>query len=153
MQLTTLRFGDIEIEEDKLIEFPTGMPGFEHLTKFALLTPDLSVPFSFMQSTEDGDISFIIADPFVYFSEYDFEVSETVQKELGISGESDVMVFSIVSISDEDEFSLNLLAPVIVNTALKRGKQVILHQSAYKTKHAIQLQMEADSTEKSDASC
>lgn len=142
MLLTTMRFGEVEIDDDKLVTFPAGIPGFEGYRTFVMLTPDEEMPFSFMQSTENGDLSFIVANPFVYFSDYDFELPESVQNELNISHEEDIMVFCIISISEKDEFSLNLLAPIVLNSKEKLGKQVILHNSMYKTKHNINLNLE-----------
>jgi flagellar assembly factor FliW len=159
MLLHTLRFGEIEIEEEKIVTFAQGVPGFEQYKTYIMLTPDPEIPLSFLQSIEDGDIAFIVSDPFAYFSDYDFELPINIQKELNIESPEDVMVVSIVSISSEDEFSLNLLAPVILNVREKIGRQVILHQTPYKTKHVIQIRLNNDdhpkveSNEKGGSTC
>jgi flagellar assembly factor FliW len=145
MLLNTLRFGEVEVDEDKLVTFPAGVPGFEEYRQFVMLTPDEEMPFSFMQSTEDGDVSFIVVNPFVFFPDYDFELPVSVQNELSISREQDVMIVCIISISENDEFFLNLLAPIVLNSKEKLGKQVILHNSMYKTKHFIDLSQEEKS--------
>lgn len=144
MNLTTLRFGAVEVEEDKIITFGQGVPGFEDKHRFVFLTPDEGVPFSFMQSVDDGDLSFIVADPFLFVPDYDFELPPSVVKELHIEAEGDVMVFSIMSVSQTSEVSLNLIAPVVINTVKKCGKQLILHQSPYKTKHRIEMPERGD---------
>jgi flagellar assembly factor FliW len=137
MLVATLRFGEIEVDEEKVITFPAGVPGFESFRTFVMLTPDLDLPLSFMQSVEDGNLSFIVANPFLYFPDYDFELPVTVQQELGITGEGEVTIFTTVSINEQDEVSLNLLAPIVVNSRRRLGKQVILHNSTYRTKHFI----------------
>jgi flagellar assembly factor FliW len=144
MLLNTLRFGVIEIEEDKIVTFSQGIPGFEQFKTYIMLTPDPEMPLSFMQSMEDGDLAFIVTNPFPYFSDYDFELPLNIQNELQIESQDDIMVFSIVSISSDDEFSLNLLAPVILNVREKIGRQVILQQTSYKTKHVIQIRLNKD---------
>ena len=37
MEYTTKLFGKIDVNEDKIIEFPEGILGFENLKKFALI--------------------------------------------------------------------------------------------------------------------
>jgi flagellar assembly factor FliW len=148
MNLQTSRFGEIEIDEDKIITFPQGIPFFESMHRYIMLQPDLSVPFIFMQSIEEGDLAFIVADPFTYFPDYDFKLPESVQAELNIQEEAEVMVFNLISISETDEFSMNLLAPVVLNMRLKQGKQVILYQTEYKTKHPLVFANPIDPSEK-----
>jgi flagellar assembly factor FliW len=141
MKLVTSRFGEIAIEQEKLLTFTQGIPGFEDKRSFIMLQPDLEIPFTFMQSAEDGNLAFLVTDPFLYFPEYQFDLPEGTQEELEIKNPEDIMIRSIVSIhSETNEFALNLLGPIIVNTQRKIGKQVILHQSSYKTKHPIKLE-------------
>jgi flagellar assembly factor FliW len=62
------------------------------------------------------------------------------QQELNIENEADVAVWSIVTIDrHNNEVTLNLLAPIVVNVRDKRGKQIILHDSDYQTKHKLAL--------------
>ncbi|KRE97960.1 hypothetical protein ASG89_29085 [Paenibacillus sp. Soil766] len=144
MLLNTIRLGEVEIDEEKLVLFPEGVPGFEEKRAFAILTPDEDMPFSFLQSMEDGDLSFIVANPFVYFPDYGFELPVSVRNELNISNEEDVTVICTVSINEKDEFSLNLLAPIVINSNERLGKQVILHNSKYSTKHIINLSLQEE---------
>jgi flagellar assembly factor FliW len=138
MKLHTSRFGEIDIEIEKVLTFPLGIPGFEDKRSFIMLQLDLDIPFSFLQSVEDGELAFLVTDPFLYFPEYQFDLPEGIQEEMTIQQPEEIMIRSIVSIDlQTQEFALNLLAPVIVNTKGKIGKQVILHQSSYKTKHPI----------------
>ncbi|MBP1992643.1 flagellar assembly protein FliW [Paenibacillus eucommiae] len=139
MKLHTSRFGEIDIETEKLLTFTQGIPGFEDKHSFIMLHPDAEIPFSFMQSAEDGNLAFLVTDPFLYFPDYQFDLPEGIQQEVNIQQPEEIMIRSIVSIHpDTQEFALNLLAPIIVNTKEKLGKQVILHHSSYKTKHPIQ---------------
>ncbi|TBL72995.1 flagellar assembly protein FliW [Paenibacillus thalictri] len=140
LKLTTSRFGEIEIDEQGIVSFAHGIPGFDQMNRFVFLHQNQSeIPFSFMQSVQDGDLAFIVVDPFQFFPNYNFELPESVQADLQVENESDLMVFSIMSISKLGEISLNLLAPVIINQRCKLGKQMILHQTDYKTKHFFQI--------------
>ncbi|HEY0829362.1 MAG TPA: flagellar assembly protein FliW [Bacilli bacterium] len=138
MKLNTLRFGEIETEDEDIIRFPNGIPGFEKLTQFIMIKTDEDLPFSYMQSVDDGDISFIATNPFDFYPNYEFQLSEEVKQELRIQNEEDVMIWSIVSIKEEIvKATLNLLAPVVLNVREGLGKQVILSGTSYQTKHNL----------------
>jgi flagellar assembly factor FliW len=144
LKLHTIRFGEIDVEEDNIITFQQGIPGFEGNRRFIILQPDESLPFSFIQSVEDGDLAFIVTNPFAYFPEYEFELPETIQKEMDIADVSDVTICSVVTVDISKDIYVNLLAPIVMNTKLRTGRQVILHQSNYKTKHLVSLQDSKD---------
>ncbi len=78
----------------------------------------------------------MVVSPFEFKKDYSFELSEEDKEELKI--EEDVAVYSIVTIhSDVTKSTMNLLAPVIINPAQRVGKQVVLQQTGYITKHLI----------------
>jgi flagellar assembly factor FliW len=143
MLLNTTRFGEITIEVEKIYNFPQGIPGFEDKTRFIMLQPDESVPLTFMQSVEEGDLAFIVTNPFVFFPDYAFDLPEVVEEEMGMKSEADVMIFSMISIlPPNDQFSLNLLAPIVLNIRDQIGKQIVLQKTNYKTKHLISFNAE-----------
>ena len=45
MIVETARFGSVEVDEDKVILFEDGLPGFESLTKYIILSPPEPNPF------------------------------------------------------------------------------------------------------------
>jgi len=138
MKVATLRFSEIEVKEQEIIHFPQGLPGFEALARFVIIKPDPELPFSFLQSIDDGDIAFILTDPFLFFQDYEFEIPEPIKQDLRIHEEKDVMVWTIVSIKESlTDATANLLAPVILNVREQLGKQVILQNTSYRTKHPL----------------
>lgn len=140
MIITTLQFGELNIEEWEVFFFHQALPGLEDYQRYIFIQPDPESPFVFLQSIENGDIALVLTNPFLFFSEYDFELSEGVIKELEIESAEDVVVWSVVSVKDRvEEATLNLLAPIVVNVNTRVGKQVILHESPYSTKHKLAL--------------
>jgi flagellar assembly factor FliW len=138
MLVDTVRFGKLDVQENQVITFEQGMPGFEHLHRFMMIKPDEELPFTFLQSIEDGQIAFILTNPFWFYSNYEFELSEEAIKQLNVSVPQDVAVWSIVSITEDLASStINLLAPVVIHDKVKLGKQIILHGSGYLTKHPL----------------
>ncbi|WP_434753181.1 flagellar assembly protein FliW [Paenibacillus amylolyticus] len=125
----------MEVDEKSIYQFPRGLPGFEDETSFALI-PWEETPFSYLQSLKEKELSFLVVSPFEFNQSYSFELSDEDKEELQI--EEDVAVFSIVTIHSEiTKSTMNLLAPVVVNPVKRIGKQVVLQQSSYLTRHLI----------------
>ncbi|ANE46710.1 hypothetical protein SY83_10990 [Paenibacillus swuensis] len=138
MKLQTRTMGEIEIKEEDIITFGTGIPGFEEYSKYIIVTPDTSIPFNYLQSVEDSNLSFIVTDPFVFYPSYDINIPDEVLEELRIEKPEHVAVYSIVTIKNSlNQATLNLLAPIALNITNKCAKQVILTDTKYRTKHSI----------------
>lgn len=139
MLLNTRNFGEIQIEEEKILTFPDGIPGFEKLTKYIILqNPDEEIPFHWLQSVEDGDLAFVIVNPFIFRPDYDFEIPQNTIEKLNIQKPEDVHVFSIVIVPEDiSKMTANLQAPLIINTNNNTGKQVILDNEDYPRKYYI----------------
>lgn len=138
MQIKTAYFGEVEIEESSIIEFPEGVPAFEELKKFTILDTEEELPFRWLQSIDREEIAFIMINPFLFKSDYEIKLSDMVIEKLKISSEEDVMIYTIVVIPENmEDVTANLVAPVIINIREKLGKQVVLENVDYHTKHKI----------------
>ena len=139
MQLITKHFGTIEIEESGIIDFPDGIPGFENSKKFIVLGDgDESSPFKWLQSVDFPELAFAVVDPFAVKKDYDIEISDDVLKQLEISSLKEVLIYSIVVVPEDlSKISMNLIAPVIINTRTKKGAQVVLDTDRYGVRHYI----------------
>ncbi|MBD2863637.1 MULTISPECIES: flagellar assembly protein FliW [Paenibacillus] len=153
MKIQTLQFGEIEIREDSILTFEHGLPGFENLHRFTVLTPDPELPFSFLQAVDDGNTAFVLTDPFLFYPEYEFDVPEEVQQQLQIIEGQELTIWAIVSVREELAHStLNLMAPVLINGSKRLGRQCILHGSGYSTQHPLHVKAETAATaEEGDA--
>jgi len=142
MLIKTTRFGEIEIEGNKVINFPYGIIGFRERKKYVLLNYKEGSPFQWLQSVEDEDLAFLAVSPF-YFFPYEFEIPDWEQVELELEKSEDVAVLVLVTVpSDPKKISCNLLAPIIVNTKTNQAKQIVLETDKYTTKHFILEEME-----------
>jgi flagellar assembly factor FliW len=137
MKLQTKFEESIEIQESDIIRFEQGLPGFEDEKQFVLL-PMEGTPFSILQSVATTELAFVTADPFVFFKEYDFELSTSDQEQLKVKKPEEVSVQVIVTVADQFEKSTaNLQAPVIINKKQSIGKQLVLTDFEYKTRHHL----------------
>ena len=132
MQIDTVRFGPVEIDEAKAIVFDEGIPGLEEYHSYALLQFEESYPIIWLQSTEDAGVCLPVLDTFVVLDGYVFDIDDSVVKELRLTGPEDLHVVSVLVIPDDiQRMTVNLAAPVIINTVTGKAKQIILPGSDY----------------------
>lgn len=139
MIINTRDFGEIDIQEDEIITFQDGIPGFEELTKYIVIeNPEEEVPFHYLQSVENKDLSFVIINPFLFKKDYDFQIPQGIVDKMEIKSPEDILIYSIVVIPDDiSKMTANLLAPIVVNFNNNQGKQIVLDGNKYHTKHLI----------------
>lgn len=134
----TTRFNRIEIDDKDVIKLPSGLIGFPELKSFVLLDHDKESPFKWLQSLDDGAIAFVLINPLLFKPEYLVEVNEAEVADLQLESEEDAVISVIVTMpSDPKKMTANLKAPVVFNLKNRRGRQVILGNSEYSTKHSI----------------
>lgn len=153
MKLDTKNFGAIEIDEKGIIDFARGMPGFEHVKKYVVIdNGNEESPFKWLQSVDEPNLAFAVANPFLIKKDYDFEIADDIVDDLGIEKETDLLVYSIVVIPEDiSRMSINLKAPVIINTKNNTGMQVILDTDRYGVRHYILEELQG--REVSDNAC
>lgn len=131
MILQTSRFGEIIINEAEAFHFENGLPGFKDEHRFLFVTVEDS-PFMYLQSLHDGQLSFIVVSPFDFFESYEFTITDQVQQELGIQSEEQVRIVNIINVHGElAKATINLGAPIVLNTAARKGMQYILPNGQY----------------------
>ncbi|MCP1160499.1 flagellar assembly protein FliW [Bacillus infantis] len=137
MNLQTKFHGEVEINEEQIIHFNTGIPGFIDEKEFCIL-PIEETPLFVLQSVKSAETAFILTEPFSFFMDYEFNLPEEVTEALSISSDKDVAVFVILTVQEPfEKTTANLQAPVIINQREKQGKQVILNGTSYTTKHLL----------------
>jgi len=134
MTINTKHFGELEISEDQIIIFDEGLPGFPEDKKFVLL--DNEEPFYWLQSADDGNNAFILADVFSILPDYNPQVDRDDMFPLGEYNPDDFLIYNIVVLPDNvEDMTVNLLAPVVINQASKKGRQIIAKNEEYGVKH------------------
>lgn len=137
MNIQTKFHGEQEIKKEDIIKFPFGIPGFLDEKEFYIL-PLEGTDLFVLQSVKTIEVAFIITDPFIVFPQYEFVLPEETLEKLEIQSEKDVAAFAILTVKEPfQETTANLQAPLIINQTKKLGKQVILNNPAYRTKHNI----------------
>lgn len=135
MIVKTRRFGDLTVEEQDIITMIGGLPGFDDNTKYVLLDHDEKSPYKWLQSLENSELAFVVMEPFVFFADYQFELSQNDIRELEVAKPEDVAVLVILVIPDDPrKMTANIKAPLVINMAKMKGKQIVLNNEAYPVK-------------------
>lgn len=138
MIISTLRFGNLEIPEDKVITMIKPVLGFEQLKEFCIIEREDCEPFLWFQAIKDPSVAFLIINPIVFDADYNVEVNPKELGEIKISDLKKVETYVIVNVpSDPDKMSLNMQGPIIINTENRKAKQLVLVNSNYKVKHYV----------------
>ncbi len=142
MKIKTTRFGEIDIPDDKTINLPDGLLGFEEAHTFILLEHDSEgTPFKWLQAVDAPDLAFIVIDPGMVLESYQIEFDEETAKMVGSKNvDSDTFaIMSIVNIPQDEpiKMTVNLRAPILVHLERRMGWQVILPTEEYPIRHRI----------------
>lgn len=138
MQIDTVRFGQIEVETDKSITFAEGLPGFEDLKKFILLSPEQTRPIYWMQALDDGGIALPVISSFDVLGDYSLDIPDDVMKELDLDKLEDLLVMNVCVIPEDlSQMTANLAAPILINIRLNEGKQIIVDSKDYPTRYPV----------------
>ena len=138
-RVNTVRFGEIEVEEDKIVHFESGIPAFEDEHEFLIIPYDEESPYVFLQSLTTPDLAFIMTIPFNFFPDYEFEIDDDTLKRMGIKEQEELLIYTLITIPGGrvEDMTANLMAPVVINTTNMQARQVVLDMGRYLTKHRL----------------
>lgn len=136
------KIGTIKIKEKNIIEFPVGILGFSEYHKYIVIEQEDSV-FSFLQSVEEPNLSFVIIMPELVCCDYSVKLQDEEIDLLQINSPDDGRVYAIVTIPENvADMTVNLQAPVVINLKQRTGMQTIVPGDAYHTKHNLIAEMQ-----------
>ncbi len=117
----------VEISQGKLVEFifPRGIPGLELFRRFLIEPVPGNRLFAMLVAADDPSIGMIMVDPLPFFPNYKVSIGRSDRQELQLKKERDLVIFTTVTVEEARLFT-NLAAPILVNVAQKRGKQLIV---------------------------
>jgi flagellar assembly factor FliW len=138
MRVNTCRFGELEINPETVITLEEGLFGFARTKRYCLLEHTPESPFRWLQSVDQGDVAFVVIDPVQFFGDYVVEIADPDAEALALDSAEDAAIVNIVTIAENYlNTTVNLLAPVVINTRTRRAKQLILANEAYSTAHRL----------------
>lgn len=132
--------GTLVLPVTELLVFPAGIPGFPEARRFVLV-PAGRTGLYWLQSAEASGLVFLLADPFLWFPDYDIDVPDAELAALGVRAPGDLAVFAVVTLpaTAGEPASVNLRAPVLLGTPTRRGRQLVLADERYAVREPLAL--------------
>lgn len=141
MLVKTRCFGEIDLEEDKILTFDNGIMGFEELKRFTILfdNEEEGTPvISWLQSLDEEALAIPVINPLLVKPDYNPIVEDELLASLGeLTEENVVILLSVTVPADAEKVTANLKAPFIINADTKKGCQLIVENADYEIKYNI----------------
>lgn len=140
MNIEAKYFGNVSYNKDDIVEIINGLFGFEEYSQYLCIPfqEDDSAMLS-LQSLDDENLSFILMNPFSLISDYTVTLNAQDKKDLGADdNDSNIAYYVICVIRDSVASStVNLKAPLAINAATNKAKQIILENTPYTFRHEL----------------
>lgn len=141
MLVKTKYFGEIDLDESKVIDFEQGIMGFEDYKKYTILydiEDGEKSNISWLQSLDEQNLAIPVINPFVVKSDYNPTVEDELLKPLGDITEDNILLLLTITVpSDLTKMSVNLKAPFIINADTRKGSQIIVENQDYEVKYNV----------------
>jgi flagellar assembly factor FliW len=136
MLVQTTRFGQVDVDEDRIIQFPAGLLGFSSYRRFALLQPDEQGVFFWLQSIDAPDLAFVVTDPALWVADFQAQIRREQMDDLALADLADAQVLVIVNKRD-GALTANLQGPLVVNARNCMAMQLVLAEKRWTTRHML----------------
>ena len=138
LKLNTTRFGNVEVDDGKILTFPFGLIGFPAIKRYALLDHPGGGPFQWLQAVDVPELAFVVTDPRLFFQGYAVPVRSEQLEAIGICEASEgIVVVILVVPKDPQRITANLMGPIVINLAERLACQLVLDHPGYGTRHAL----------------
>lgn len=129
LKIKTLHFGEIEIDNDRVFNFPDGLLGFETYNRFVLINHEETAPLRWLISLDDPNIGFPLINPWIVDIKYNPGKSIDLEKEAA---------FVVITLGNKDrEMTANMKAPLVLEVEKKEGRQIVISSDKYSTKEPV----------------
>ncbi len=137
--INSTRFGEIKVDTSILLDFVVPIIGYEKFKKFAIVDNNPNSPFKWLQSVSDPELAFPITLTDYFDIEYNIEIPNEDIKLLGANSIEEIMALNVVSIpqGNPQASTMNLRAPIIVNTENHKAAQIILKDTKYDIRYPL----------------
>lgn len=138
VRITSTRFGEMEVEDEDLIHFPVGIPGFEDRRRWVLVGDDDNA-IMWLHSTDDGSLAIPVTPPEAVKSDYNAKLPSESLELVGKENLDDVILLIVVAIPPGRpwEMTANLRAPILVNRSTRIATQAIALNEDYDFRYPV----------------
>ena len=141
MIIKTKHFGEIDLDENKVITFEYGIMGFEEYKRYTILY-DLEegdkTTISWLQSLDESSLALPVINPLSIKPDYNPTVEDEVLKPIGEITDENLLILLTINVpADRTKISANLKAPFVINSDTRKGCQIIVENKDYEVKYNI----------------
>lgn len=139
-KIVTKLFGEIGVDEDKIIKFPDGIIGFGNLKNFLLIHDSEKKDgiVTWLQSIEEPGFAIPAIDPLIVKEDYNPVVEDELLGSIGEITDDEIFVLVTLKVpSDIKNMTVNLKAPIVINPNTKRGCQILTDNEEYPIRYSI----------------
>ena len=142
MLVQTRFFGEVDIEDEKILTFDNGIMGFEDMKRWTLIydiEKSSEGPISWFQSLDMAELALPVINPYTVTAVYEPVVEDELLKPLGEFKDEELVTLLTITIPSEDpsKTTANFRAPILINPVNRKGIQVIVNNEDYPIKFSI----------------
>jgi len=134
--IDTSRFGQLEVNPQRLINFGEGILGFPQQREYALVQTGEGSGFYWLQSVDTRDLAFVVCDPRLFVADYQVPVKVEDLESIELGDPDHGQVFVIVN-KVGDLLTGNFQGPLVINVGNRKGRQLVLSDKRYSTRHPL----------------
>ena len=142
MDIQSTRFGTLVVDDERVINFPNGLLGFPEHKRFALIQTGEENYFFWLQSVDEPNLAFVVADPGIFFKGYEVPLRDETRQELQLAEEEGAEAFLQVFVICNkvgEWLTGNLLGPLVVNAQNRLAQQVVLTEKKWTTRQPLMM--------------
>lgn len=132
VEVNTRLFGKIDIDDSKIITLDKGIIGFPDLKQFTLIFDsekenDGTPGIMWFQSMDEPQFAMPVIIPNYVVPDYNPIVNDELLEGLGELNEKNIYVITTISVPEDiTKMTVNLKAPIVINTDTLKGAQIIV---------------------------
>jgi flagellar assembly factor FliW len=115
------------------------LPGFPRHRDYVLVAADATGLLRWLQAIDPKGPRFLVVPPAPFVPEYAPRLPGAALTELGLGTAAEAELFCLVTVPDGDVrgSTANLRAPLVVNPATGRARQVVLTEGGHPIRHPL----------------
>lgn len=135
--------GDVKdspaVNADKIVTFPSGIPGFEKYTTYVVYHKEENgLGAYWLESCDDPTLTFTLVAPEQYGLTYELELSDDELATLQADNADDLGIFMVLSKKANEHsggrsLNANIRGPIIINPEKRIGMQKVIHRPQVST--------------------
>ncbi|MBS1258691.1 MAG: Flagellar assembly factor FliW [Candidatus Scalindua arabica] len=138
MLLKTHLFGEINVEEEEVINFTKPILGFDDCTQYVLVEKESIFPTFWLQSVNNPGLAFPVVSPFSVNEDYSIKLQNHDLDDIRLKDINDILVMTLMVVPQVlSSIRTNLRAPIIYNPVNKVAKQLVLYDDKYPVHYYI----------------